>query len=667
MSEQTAPAGIRPAGRPLPSSWSGDMTLGLGLVIVLALTFVAYWPGLHGGFTFDDDVSIVANAQVQVEDLSLAALRDAAESGVTGPLGRPLSMVSFALNHALSGLDPFGYKLTNLVLHGINVALVALLARLLLSAHARLPASRVAWIALLAAAAWALHPFNLTGVLYVVQRMTSLSSLFMLAGALSYAAGRARLVAGRGGWSLILAVPLIWFPLAVLSKETGALVFVYVLVIEVTFFRFAASRDADRLRLAAFFGLTLGLPLVLAAALFASEPMRLLGGYALRDFTLEERLLTEARVVLWYLRMILLPDIRHMGLMLDDFPLSTSLLQPPVTVLAVGALTGLVVTAGLALRRAPLVAFGILWFLAGHLVESTVLPLELAYEHRSYLASFGLLLPVSYYVLRSPLAPPRVRLRRVLVGSWILLLALGTTLRAEQWSDPHRLLLSEIAHHPRSPRNHALAGEHYLSVAREHPGHEELYAHARQHFEESLRLKPSLPSSLVGLIVLNGMYGLPPERRWLDDLERLLAESPGDASLANSFAGLTECAVKRVCQVAPDTYLALLGALQQNPRIDPPTRALAMTRAAEYFGTREKDYAAALGYAEQSVRISPTEPGGRFARVRWLMMTRRFLDAEVELDAIEKVANTGALRRDVVQWRDALRSVAGRRAQTPGR
>ena len=100
-------------------------------------------------------------------------------------------------------------------------------------------------------------------------------------------------------------------------------------------------------------------------------------GYELRSFTLLERLLTEARVLWFYLGLIVLPRFEAFGLYHDDISLSTGLLMPWTTLPALLGLAGLVGIAWHVRNRAPLLAFGIAWFLIGHSLESTVLPLEI--------------------------------------------------------------------------------------------------------------------------------------------------------------------------------------------------------------------------------------------------------------------------------------------------
>lgn len=110
----------------------------LWATLLLACTVLVYWPGLSGDFIFDDRPTIVDNPRAHSEHLDADSLSRAAWSfDPGGTLGsRPLSMASFGINHAIGGLDPWGYKVAGLLVHLLNALLVFALVRRIL----RLPA-----------------------------------------------------------------------------------------------------------------------------------------------------------------------------------------------------------------------------------------------------------------------------------------------------------------------------------------------------------------------------------------------------------------------------------------------------------------------------------------------------------------------------------------------
>ena len=160
------------------------------LLCIIAATAAFYLPGLTGHFIFDDGANIRLNPYLQMSSLDFSTLWQAASTGGSNALSRPISMVSFAVNYYFFGMDPYYFKAVNLSIHLINGILVFFLARLLIMLHLRIRGEMddqtASWIGIAVAAIWLLHPFNLTGVLYVVQRMTSLAALFTLAGLALY-------------------------------------------------------------------------------------------------------------------------------------------------------------------------------------------------------------------------------------------------------------------------------------------------------------------------------------------------------------------------------------------------------------------------------------------------------------------------------------------------
>ena len=479
--------------------------LGMALFV-----FILYWPGLYGGFFFDDSVNFLEPDEIRIKDLSLNSLLGAWESGNAGPLGRPVSMVSFALNHYFSGFVPFYFKLTNVVIHLLNGLLVYLLVHLI--ARAAGQASRQPgvgrMVALMLAVAWAIHPIQMTSVLYVVQRMTSLSSTFMLIGLVLHIwARQLRPFDKRGLWALVLAWGVA-FPMALLSKETGVLfvgyVFAYELIIRRHF-----NRGLDRPATWFLSSLSVGGVAFLAYLSFSSS--WLIGGYEERAFSLFERLITEARIVWTYLGMIFVPSLTDFSLYHDDFEISKGLLQPASTLLAVAGIFVLFVIAWHQRIKRPLIAFAIAWFLIGHSLESTIFPLELMHEHRNYLPSLALVFLLMHMILFEAKNTPA--LRTVMLGSgaaMLLYFGLLTYLRADMYGDDFRRTQIEAQYHSGSTRAQYEAGA--LMVNLYNDQRSPMYRSpiflgmANKHFEQVKHARPQLQAGVgwnvaVGLLV----------------------------------------------------------------------------------------------------------------------------------------------------------------------
>lgn len=315
-------------------------------------------------------------------------------NSASSQIGRPVAMFSFMLQHAAWPSDILGFRLVNLGLHLFNGALVYYfllqLGALLDWEHEQ------RWkIALLTTLVWLIHPIQVSTVAYVIQRMVLLAACFTLLGIIAYLHGRKLLMLGRArrAYFWMSFAVIVCGGLAALAKENGMLLLVYLVVLESVLLAPSGRRKVSRAWLFVF----LYSPLLLAVSLFIYRPDWFLSGYGIREFTLYERGLTEFRVLWQYVLNIALPRPSAYGLYFDDYPVSHGLTAPVSTLFAI---LGIALSVALAIRmkrRAPLVSLAILWFLGGHLLESTILPLELYFEHRNYLPMLGFILAGAYY------------------------------------------------------------------------------------------------------------------------------------------------------------------------------------------------------------------------------------------------------------------------------
>lgn len=417
-------------------------------IVLAALVFagLAFAPGLRGPFVHDDlpNLSIILAA-----GNGWHAAFDAILSNGSGLLRRPLSNASFLLNARVLGDSAAAFKAVNLALHLLVGFAAYRLANVLLDPLTRsCTAARRQGIALVAAALWVAHPLNTSTVLYVVQRMTMLAALFSLLAVwcLSQAwrndAPAARWKALAGFCAMTLA--------AVLSKENGVLTPLYALAAATLLAWPQAHGFLARHR--ATLLCAIALPLALGAAGLLIGWDRFVADYAVRDFTLDQRLATQA-VVLWqYLFHILVPVPQWMHFFWDGIP--TRDLGDGVVLASITAWIAIAGVSVLLWKRTPLPLFALLWYLGGHAMESSVFPLELAYEHRNYLPMFGPLLAI--VAGAAQLIPDRVPMRTVALGA-LSLFMLATGLRSLTWSNVDRLAAHEVSIAPNSLRAHNLA------------------------------------------------------------------------------------------------------------------------------------------------------------------------------------------------------------------
>ncbi|MCX8049026.1 MAG: tetratricopeptide repeat protein [Methylohalobius sp.] len=585
----------------LPRLRPGFLFVGAALLAILA-----YWPGLWGGFYFDDFAQIVLNPFIQLKELTFGGLWAAMHSSVSGPTGRPLAMASFALDHALFGLNPWPMKLINVGIHLLNgVLLWGLLRRLVLRFPGLEPSSK--WLADATVFLWLIHPLHVSTVLYVVQRMTLLASSFMLLGLLGYCHFRCHT---RPRMALALGSLFAATGLAVLAKENGVLALAYAALIEVWALRFDGL-DIKSSHLARV--LFLWLPLVGGVSLVGywfCDPDWFARAYAGRDFNCLERLMTEARVLVFYQYLIALPDLSAMGLYHDDWTISKSLLDPPVTLLALlwhSLLLGL----ALRLRRSlPLVSFGILWFYAGHLLESTFLPLELVFEHRNYLAAAGVFLAlfglVAQLAARLPAAPAPSKPMFWIFGFLAPLLWTTTWIRAADWGDLFSHGIMEATRHPTSARSQFEAGQTLAQGIMRHPElAKAYYLQAREHYWAAARLDARGLAPLVSLMALDTAIKHEIDQKVLAELQYRLRHAKPDASAQINLHALTHQILNDTQRLFDQaTALSLFDAALANPHLGSRERAEVLVSKALYLNGQHRE-AEALSALEQAVAWMP--------------------------------------------------------------
>lgn len=422
------------------------------LLVATVLVAALYWSGLSGPFLFDDFENFKPIAQWLQGDASFSEVVFGHQSLV---FARPVSMASFVLNASIGGAEAFYFKLGNLLIHLGCGWLIWALCRRLLRLDTRLqPLAET--LSVVVAVVWLLHPLHVSTVLYAVQRMTQLGTLFALASVLAYLAGRQRLATQRPAAYLLLFVA---FPLlllaGVLSKQNAAVAPALCLVIEWAYHR--RLTPAPRAPTVAFFSLFLGLPLLGIVALLALRPEMLLAGYADYDFTLAERLLSEPRALMDYVGQILFPRTPRMGLYTDDFVVSRGLFDPISTLYSIAFLASVSIAAIVLKHRAPTFFAGWFLFLAAHGVESTFLPLDIYFEHRNYLPMAGLLLSVVGLLgllpakLNTNVLTPK-QLGMFTAGAIVLVFSFATLGRVLVWSNQESIISQGLEHHPDSLR-----------------------------------------------------------------------------------------------------------------------------------------------------------------------------------------------------------------------
>jgi len=415
-----------------------------------ALSILIFASGLPGGFVFDDYPNIVANTNIQLQSLAPAALSDAVFNGQLSGFTRVLPTLSFALDFWRGGMDPAVFKTTNIAIHALTAFAVAWLFRALLLISG-ITSRRAHWGALALALAWALHPLQVSSVLYVVQRIQILSTLFLVLALLVYLNARKAQIdgqSGRIGWLLAGLLAGIAFS----CKEDAIMFPAYTLALEMTVLNFAAANTPLAQRLRKGYAL-IAIAGIVAYLLIVVPHFWSFDVYPGRNFSSWERLMTQARVLCIYLWEILLPLPNQMPFYYDWLQPSRGILQPWTTLPALLLIAALLTMAWRLRSRRPLFALGVFLFFFGHFVTSNVIGLELAFEHRNNFPLLGAVLAIGDLLT---MIGSRVRIRAAITTSMCLLvltlLTSATVVRAKSWDSRLNLALTSTKLAPKSLR-----------------------------------------------------------------------------------------------------------------------------------------------------------------------------------------------------------------------
>ena len=492
-------------------------------LLVALCAGLLFIPGLPGVFVFDDLPNIVNNQGIQLSSMSSAALVELLSAKQVSGTTRSLPMLSFAVDYwRAGGAEPGAFKTTNILIHILTTAILAFLFRALLL-RAALPAQRAAWMALFLALVWAIHPLQVSAVLYVVQRLQTMSTLFLVLALLSYIRARQAQISGASDPGSAFLLTVLFWLLALASKEDAALLPAYTLALELTLLRFAAASDLVARRLRRGYVLA-SIAALLIYCFWVLPHYWHWDAYPGRDFSSAERLLTQLRVLCLYLWQIVLPLPQQMPFYYDWIEPSRSLLQPWTTFAALLSISALLGTAWHLRHRQPLFALGVFWFFAAHFITSNVIGLEIAFEHRNHFALIGAVLALGSLVANL-LERLRQSLGIALCAALLIALAGNTLLRSAIWSTRITFAEASTRAAPDSPRAWVDLCDGYFKVGGG-PGvaHNPLLEKAIQACTAGANAKPDTLNSLVVLLVLKTVAGTISPADW-QRLHQRLAEA----------------------------------------------------------------------------------------------------------------------------------------------
>lgn len=623
------------------------------------MTTLAYVRGLFGGFLFDDFPNLVDKPELRALDGSTFRWLALAMSSNAGPLRRPISMLSFGLDYSFFGLNPIAFKLTNLIIHFINGLLLykifSRLATKLIQPDTPGEVTAKA-IAFFAAAAWILHPLNVSTVLYIVQRMDELSTLFVLLGLIAYIHGRERMLCGKSGMARSFLGLSVFGGLAVLSKENGALIMPYALVIEYFCYHFATTQPYQRQVIKSFFVATVALPIVLVIGYIYLHPQWLGNGYAGRDFSLVERLLSETRILCSYLLWIFLPYPGWMGVYHDDISISSGLVTPLTTLPSLIIMGGLVISAWCFRKKSPAAAFGISWFLIGQSMESTIFPLELAFDHRNYLPMAGLILGVACTV--TPWLMKRLRARAA-VGvaiSVLLLLAGITSSWAYEWGSPLRLAKYSVEKHPDSARALYELGRQIIFAGTAVGRRTQSEDQAVPYFERATRVSTTDIYAASSLLLIKARGGAEVPQASITDLAWRVRHMRQPA--INPFLVVMTAAIRGELKISSRQMQQLVDSALGNPALNKSMRAMVLNNYGHYMFQIVHDDQAAVSLTLSAAAQDPTNPLFEINLTRLAIALGNLPQAETHLARATQLNRAGLYDSSIKELQSSLAELA---------
>jgi tetratricopeptide (TPR) repeat protein len=467
-----------------------------GPILICIVCLVIYSNTFYSPFVFDDLSYIKDNPAL----ISL--------SNLWPPTGtRYLGYLSFALNYRVAGPGVLGFHIVNLAIHALNAILVYYIVGLTFKTpwmdrgRAARNAGASAAIALTASLLFAAHPIQTQAVTYLSQRFASLATLFYLLTIFIFIKWRLSKERGRAGrWLYLLA-----FGTAILAQMTKEIAFTLPFIIILYEFIFFGDTLALKRRIA-HLGPFLLTTVIIPAMLFLpvkafdmagqgiSKSMKALQLHELSTLSRYDYLITQLRVIVTYLRLLVLPINQNFEY---DYPIYSSILDPAplISLIFLSCLLALGLYAlyksGLkANPYARLGAFGVFWFFITLSIESSVIPIQhVIFEHRLYLPSVGAAMVAGalIYHLFERLKRSGAQTGLPLFTAVVLILTvvpLGQAAyrRNALWKDPVKLYKDVIRKSPNRVPAHTFLGEAYLERGETYKAIEE--------FNTSIRLKP---------------------------------------------------------------------------------------------------------------------------------------------------------------------------------
>jgi tetratricopeptide (TPR) repeat protein len=477
----------------------------LGIALIVGVALVAYSNSFYVSLRFDDIPNIIHNPSVQIKVLTWDHLEQLFRNTYETTI-RVFAYFTLALNYYFGEFNVFGYHVVNFIIHVTSGILLYWFLLLTFNLpHLKEKYGGISYrVALFGSLIFISHPIQTQSVTYIVQRMSSMAGMFYLLSMVLYVKGR--LVLGKARYVYLGGAVFSWL-LGVFSKENAAVLPMFILLYEFYFFQnLSVNRKGEKFL---FYLISSVIFIVLMGLMIWGKRYFdvIVEGYKIRDFTLSERVLTQFRVVLYYLTLLVYPHPSRLNLDYN-FPISKTIFDPPTTIVSMIIIAGLIGYSLWVAKRRPVVSFFILWYFGNLVIESSIFPLEMVYEHRLYLPAAGPFVLFSLFVMKGvdyikgkmdTMGKKSHVLEIVICFLIIILLTIGTYSRNRLWNNDIEFWIDCVKKSPNKARPYVNVGYTYLN--------EGAYDKAIDWTQKAIELDPNYAVPYYNLCVIYQKMG----------------------------------------------------------------------------------------------------------------------------------------------------------------
>jgi tetratricopeptide (TPR) repeat protein len=466
----------------------------LAILAISVMIFLAYSSALGNDFIWDDEFLIRDNTAISSFSNTAKIFRTylAATSGNINNFYRPIQELSYMTDVFLWGRHPFGFHLTNIILHVLCAIFLYLLSLKIFNN----------WLAaFVTACLFGIHPINTEAVTYIAGRADSLYLLFFLISFTLFLRVAGAAEAGLRTPYVLYALSALFYALSIISKEIGLILPLFFILYIVAF----RSRP-ERKKL---YPLLVPYAIILLAYVIMRKTVLDFSGispsFIMAKFSLCIRMLTTSKVICVYLFLLAAPFGLHME---RRIKVADSIFSPEV-ILSLAVILSIAAAIYIFSKKSRMAFFAGLWFFIGLIPVSNIVPINsFIAEHWLYLPAIGVYMLVGLACARFFYGPPGGRSsgasRRVVVSAltcMFIFFGVVTFERNKDWKDGVTFFKNALKYSPNNAKLHLNFGNVYYYIGRRDD--------AMREYNRTIELQPASPgaySNIANVYLSQGNY-----------------------------------------------------------------------------------------------------------------------------------------------------------------